>query len=38
VAYIVSVAKGHDGAPYSWLAAIAGLVYLGSVAWLRIRG
>ena len=38
VAYIVSVANGHDGAPYSWLAAIAGLVYLGSVAWLRIRG
>jgi hypothetical protein len=38
VAYIVSVANGHDGAPYDWLAAIAGLVYLGSVAWLRIRG
>jgi hypothetical protein len=38
VAYIVSVANGHDGSPYSWLAAIAGLVYLASVAWLRIRG
>jgi hypothetical protein len=38
VAYIVSVASGRNGAPYDWLAAIAGLVYLGSVAWLRIRG
>ena len=38
VAYIVSVAKGRSGEPYDWLAAIAGLVYLGSVAWLRIRG
>jgi hypothetical protein len=38
VAYVVSVARGHNGDPYDWLAAIAGLVYLGSVAWLRIRG
>lgn len=38
VAFFVSVARGRSGAPYDWLAAIAGLVYLGSVAWLRIRG
>jgi hypothetical protein len=38
VAYVVSVARGDSGAPYDWLAAIAGVVYLGSVAWLRIRG
>jgi hypothetical protein len=38
IAYIVAVARGESGAPYDWLAAIAGLVYLGSVAWLRIRG
>ncbi len=38
VAYVVSVARGHDGAPYDWLAAIAGLTYMASIAWLRIRG
>jgi hypothetical protein len=38
VAYIVSVANGRSGAPYDWLAAIAGVTYLASVAWLRIRG
>jgi hypothetical protein len=38
VAYVVSVAGGGSGAPYDWLAAIAGVTYLGSIAWLRIRG
>jgi hypothetical protein len=38
VAYVVSVARGDSGAPYDWLAAIAGVTYLGSIAWLRIRG
>ena len=38
VAYVVSVANGQSGAPYDWLAAIAGITYLASIAWLRIRG
>jgi len=38
VAYIVSVANGKSGAPYDWLGAIAGITYLASIAWLRIRG
>ena len=38
VAYVVSVASGDSGEPYSWLGAIAGVTYLASIAWMRIRG
>jgi hypothetical protein len=38
VASIVSVLNGHNGAPYNWLAVVAGLTYVASIAWLRIRG
>lgn len=38
VAYVVSVASGDSGEPYSWLGAVAGVTYLASIAWLRIRG
>ena len=37
VAFLVSVAQGHNGAPYSWLGAIAGLSYVIAVATLRLR-
>ena len=38
VAFIVEVARGHDGAPYTWLGAIGGLSYLFAVLALRLRG
>ena len=38
VAFIVEVARGHDGTPYSWLGAIGGLSYLIAVVALRLRG
>ena len=38
VASVVSAVNGHEGAPYNWLAALAGLTYVASIAWLRIRG
>ena len=38
VAFIVEVARGHDGAPYTWLGAIGGLSYLLAVVALRLRG
>ncbi|HEY2200845.1 MAG TPA: hypothetical protein VGH56_03075 [Solirubrobacteraceae bacterium] len=38
VAFLVEVAKGHSGAPYDWLGAIAGLAYLFSIVVLRVRG
>lgn len=37
VAFMVEVAHGRNGAPYSWLGAIAGLAYLAAVVYLRIR-
>src|SRR5262245_26313661 len=38
IAFIVEVARGQDGTPYSWLGAIAGLAYLVAIAILRLRG
>jgi hypothetical protein len=38
IAFIVEVARGHSGSPYSWLGAIAGIAYLAAVAVFRIRG
>jgi hypothetical protein len=38
VAFIVEVARGHSGSPYTWLGAIAGLAYLAAVIVLRLRG
>ena len=38
VAFVVEMARGEDGAPYSWLGAIAGLAYLAAVVALRLRG
>ncbi len=35
---VVELARGHSGAPYTWLAAIAGLAYLVAVVVLRVRG
>lgn len=37
-AFVVEVARGHDGSPYSWLGAIAGIAYLMAIAVLRLRG
>jgi protein-S-isoprenylcysteine O-methyltransferase Ste14 len=38
VAFVVELARGQDGAPYSWLGAIGGLAYLVAVVVLRLRG
>jgi hypothetical protein len=38
IAFLVEVARGQDGRPYSWLGAIGGLVYLAAIAALRLRG
>jgi len=38
VAFVVEVARGHDGTPYTWLGAVAGLAYLAAVVVLRMRG
>jgi hypothetical protein len=38
VGFVVELARGHSGNPYTWLGAIAGLAYLIAVAVLRARG
>lgn len=38
VAFIVELARGHDGSPYSWLGGIGGLAYLAAIVTLRLRG
>ena len=34
----VELARGHSGAPYSWLSAVFGLTYLATLTVLRLRG
>lgn len=36
-AFVVSLAQGHDGDPYGWLAAITGVAYIVAVVYLRFR-
>jgi hypothetical protein len=38
VGWLVELARGGDGSPYTWLGAVAGLAYLLGVAILRWRG
>jgi hypothetical protein len=38
VAFSVELARGHDGSPYAWLGAIAGLAYLAAIVVFRLRG
>ena len=35
---IVELARGHSGAPFTWLAAVFGLTYLATLTVLRLRG
>jgi hypothetical protein len=37
IAFLVELARGHNGNPYSWLAAIAGLAYAIAIVILRWR-
>jgi hypothetical protein len=38
VAFIVELARGHDGNPYGWLGAIGGVTYLAAIVVFRLRG
>ena len=37
VMFVVEIAQGEDGSPYYQLAALGGITYLLSLAWLRYR-
>lgn len=36
--FLVELARGHNGNPFTWLAAIAGVAYLAAVITMRLRG
>jgi hypothetical protein len=38
IAFLVELARGHDGSPYTWLGAIGGLTYIVAIIIFRIRG
>ena len=38
VAWLVELARGHDGSPYGQLMAVGGIAYLAAIALMRWRG
>jgi hypothetical protein len=38
IGFLVEMAKGHSGSPFTWLGAIGGLTYLAAIIIMRIRG
>src|SRR5215469_6894877 len=38
VAFVVELARGHNGNPYTWLGAIGGVTYIAAIIVFRIRG
>ena len=37
IAFVIELARGHNGSPYTWLGAIAGLTYLVAIVIFRIE-
>ena len=37
-AFVVEIARGQDGLPFSWLGALGGVSYIGAIIALRMRG
>ena len=37
VMFVVEIARGEDGSPYSQLGAVGGVTYVVSLVWLRFR-
>ena len=38
IAFVVELARGHDGSPYGWLGTIGGLTYVAAIIVFRLRG
>ena len=38
VGFLIELAHGRDGNPYTWLGAIGGVSYLAAVIFMRLRG
>ena len=37
VMFVIELARGHNGNPYGWLGAIAGITYIAAIVIFRIR-
>lgn len=37
-AFVVEVARGNDGSPYSWLGFVSGVAYVAALIFQRLRG
>ena len=37
IAFLVEIAQGKDGMPYSWLGAVGGLTYIAAIVVFRLR-
>ena len=37
-AFVVEIARGEHGMPYTWLGALGGVSYIGAIIALRMRG
>ena len=37
-AFVVELARGHNGFPYAWLGAVGGVAYLVAIVVFRLRG
>jgi hypothetical protein len=38
VGFVVELAQGHDGNPFTWLGALAGVAYIAALVAMRLRG
>jgi hypothetical protein len=38
VGWLVEIARGHSGSPFTWLGVVAGISYVLAVAFFRWRG
>jgi hypothetical protein len=38
IAFVIELARGHDGSPYGWLGAVGGVTYLVAIIVFRVRG
>jgi hypothetical protein len=38
IAWLIELARGHDGSPYGQLGAIGAIAYLAAIAFMRWRG
>ena len=38
IGFLVEMARGHNGSPFTWLGAIGGLTYMAAIIVMHLRG